>query len=141
MKKELLVLRAWLSMLRKTRQIRRDINVRFLSETKLSISRFDALSALERAGKDGIRAKDLSAELFVTEGNISQLVSALIDDGLVIRRSDKKDARVAIYSLSGKGKKLFSKAAAQHKKWMNEIFKTLSKSEIETLIGVLNKLL
>lgn len=134
------LLRSWLAFLRTAETVKKDLDSKFRAEFDLSISRFDVLSALDRVGRNGLRSGELSKQLFVSDGNTTQVISKLIAQGLVHRRNDERDARVAIYSLSDEGKDLFDLMAKRHLFWMQSIFAPLSEDEMEALRDILDKL-
>ena len=131
---------AWLDLLRASNVIKKDVDARFREEFDQSISRFDALAALERADREGLRAGALSRQLVVSEGNITQLMSKLLRDGLVQRRDDDRDGRVVIYSLSDEGRRLFNRMARAHRQWIRGIFAEFSEAELTALRELLHHL-
>lgn len=131
---------AWLDLLRASNVIKKDVDARFREEFDQSISRFDALAALERADREGLRAGALSRQLVVSEGNITQLMSKLLRDGLVQRRDDDRDGRVVIYSLSDEGRRLFNRMARAHRQWIRDIFAEFSEAELTALRELLHHL-
>ena len=131
---------AWLDLLRASNVIKKDVDARLREEFEQSISRFDALAALERADRRGLRAGALSRQLVVSEGNITQLMSKLLRDGLVEKRDDDSDGRVVIYSLSGDGRRLFDRMARAHRQWIRDIFRELSQAELTALRKLLQHL-
>jgi len=133
-------IRAWLDLLGASNAIKKSVDTQLRSAFGVSISRFDILSALERAGPDGLRAGVLSQQLMVTEGNTTQVTSPLIRDGLVKRKTSREDARVAIFTLTKKGERLFAKIAAEHQNWVGSVFSGLSKSELVAFRKILRKL-
>ena len=133
-------LRAWLDLLRASNVIKKDVDARFREEFDQSISRFDALAALERANRNGLRAGALSRQLVVSEGNITHLMSKLLRDGLVQKRDDDRDGRVVIYSLSGEGRRLFNRMARAHRQWIRDIFAGFSDAELTALRKLLHHL-
>lgn len=131
---------AWLDLLRSANVIKKDVDARFRLEFDQSISRFDALAALERANRNGLRAGALSRQLVVSEGNITQLMSKLLRDGLVLKRNDDSDGRVVIYSLSDEGKTLFNRMARAHRQWIRDIFSEFSDDQLTALRELLHQL-
>lgn len=131
---------AWLDLLRASNVIKKDVDARFREEFDQSISRFDALAALERADQRGLRAGALSRQLVVSEGNITQLMSKLLRDGLVQKRDDDRDGRVVIYSLSDEGRRLFNRMAREHRQWIRDIFAEFSGTELAALRELLRHL-
>ncbi len=131
---------AWLDLLRASNVIKKDVDARFREEFDQSISRFDALAALERADRGGLRAGALSRQLVVSEGNVTQLMSKLLRDGLVEKRDDDHDGRVVIYSLSGEGRRLFNRMARAHRQWIRDVFTGFSDAELIELRDLLHRL-
>ena len=133
-------LRGWLDLLSISNGLKKAVDTEMRTLFGISISRFDVLAALERAGSEGLRAGALSQMLMVTEGNTTQVAAPLIRDGLVKKRADKGDARVAILSLTRKGEKLFAQMAEEHALCINDAFSALSKNDIATLRRLLNRI-
>ena len=133
-------LRSWLDLLNASNAIKKSTDTAFRTQFGLSISRFDVLAALDRAGPEGLRAGALSQRLMVTDGNTTQVTAPLIRDGLVKRKTSREDARVAIFSLTKKGERLFARMAADHQDWIADIFADLSKSEMTTMRKLIGKL-
>lgn len=133
-------LRAWLDLLRASNVIKKDVDARFRLEFDQSISRFDALAALERANRNGLRAGALSRQLMVSEGNVTHTMSKLLRDRLVLKRHDDDDGRVVIYSLSDEGMKLFNRMARAHRRWIRDIFSEFSGDELTVLRKLLQQL-
>jgi len=125
--------RAWLALLKAANGLKKSVDARFRDRFGLSISRFDVLAALDRAGPQGLRAGALSQFLMVTEGNTTQVTAPLIRDGLVRRAAERDDARVAIYRLTKKGAALFAEMAAEHRRLITDAFEGLAEGELETL--------
>lgn len=134
------ITKAWLSLLKVSNSIKKSIDQQFRAQFNISISRFDVLSALQRGGRNGLRAGDLSRELIVSDGNTTQIMGKLVRDGLVFKRTDPKDARAVIYSLSDEGVSLFSQMAVAHSKWIKAAFEGLSAEDADTLNQILHQL-
>jgi len=117
--------KSWLALLTASNAIKKDIDARLRAQFDMSISRFDVLSALDRSKRNGLRAGQLSRQLFVSDGNTTQVMSKLVKEGLVLRRPDSHDARAINYSLSDEGKYLFDRMAAAHETWIRAIFDEL----------------
>jgi DNA-binding MarR family transcriptional regulator len=133
-------LRAWLSLLSTSNAIKKAVDARMRQRFGLSLSRFDVLAALDRAGEGGSTAGALTAHLKVTEGNTTQVTAPLIHDGLVSRTASAEDGRVAIFRLTKKGQKIFDQMAEANRRWVSDAFAALSPAEIATLRELLNAL-
>ncbi len=131
---------AWLDLLRTANRIKKAVDGRLKAEFGQSISRFDAMSALQRAGASGVRAGELSRMLVVSEGNVTQLMSKLVRDRLVRKGAHSHDARVVIYQLTDQGLSLFSAMAKQHRQWIAELFSGINDDETADLRALLEHL-
>ena len=132
--------RTWLALLRSANTIKKSLDQKFRAEYDISISRFDVLSALQRGNRNGLRAGDLSRQLIVSDGNTTQIMSKLIRDGLVLRRTDPKDARAVIFSLSDEGALLFTKMVISHREWLRDAFTGISAENLHELHELLQLL-
>lgn len=131
-------LRAWLALLAASQGLKKAVDAGFRSRFGHSISRFDVLSALDRAGPKGLRAGALTERLMVSDGATTQVTAPLIREGLVKRAADPKDGRVAIFSLTKKGEKVFAEMAAEHRAWIDDAFARLTPQQLKTLRRLLS---
>jgi DNA-binding MarR family transcriptional regulator len=133
-------LRAWLAMLSATNTLKKSIDARMRERFGLSLSRFDVLAALDRAGAEGLNGVTLSAQLKVTEGATTQVTAALVKLGLVRRDADPADGRAAIFRLTAKGQRSFALVAEQNRRWVRDAFAALRPAELATLHKLLTTL-
>lgn len=133
-------LRAWLDLLAASQGLKKAVDTGFRSRFRHSISRFDVLSALDRAGAGGLRAGALTERLMVSDGATTQVTAPLIREGLIKRNVDPKDGRVAIFTLTRKGERIFADMAAEHRQWIDEAFAGLSPRELKTLRRLLSQI-
>lgn len=133
-------LRAWLELLTAANTIEKGIDSQFRKQFGVSISRFDVLSALDRAGGAGLRISELTKKLLVTDGATTQVTASLIKDGLIKRRPCPDDGRAAILSLTRKGEKLFREMAALHRDWVADAFSAFTPQEIQSVRAMLKKI-
>lgn len=133
-------IKSWLSLLWASSAIKKSADTQLRAEFDVSISRFDVLSALDRGNRNGLRAGELSRQLFVSDGNTTQVMSKLIAEGYVLKRADKNDARAVLYSLSDEGKQLFDRMADMHGSWIQSVFGALSPDELAALRDMLDRL-
>lgn len=125
--------RAWLDLLSVAMTLKKRADAHMKAQFGLSLSRFDVLAALDRAGEAGLTGGGLSAWLRVTEGNTTQVTAPLIEDGLVQRTVSAEDGRVAHFSLTAKGKRLFARMAEENRAWVSEAFDRLSPDDLKAL--------
>lgn len=134
------VLRLWIELLGRSNAIKKDLDARLRSEFGQSLSRFDLLSALHRAGPDGLRASELSQFLLVTDGATSQLTPPLIREGLVEREPCPNDRRSVLFQLTPQGSALFERMADRHREWVCERFEGFSEDEVGVLLALARRI-
>ncbi len=132
--------RAWLALLAASRGLEKAVDAGFRTRFGHSISRFDVLSALDRARPEGLRAGALTERLMVSDGATTQVTAPLVREGLLRRTVDPNDGRVAIFSLTKKGERVFADMAAEHRAWIDEAFAQLSPAQMKTLRRLLNQI-
>src|SRR5579883_1727733 len=77
-------LRLWLKLLGCTLIVEKRLRARLDEDFATTLPRFDVLAALERH-PHGLRMSALSEFLLVSNGNVTGVVSRLIEEGLVTR--------------------------------------------------------
>lgn len=131
-----LSLRLWLRLLSCSMIVEKRIRARLDEEFDTTLPRFDVLAALERH-PEGLTMGQLSGYIMVSNGNVTAVVNRLLQDGWILRTTDKSDRRVATVRLSRKGRQVFLKMAAVHEQWIDHMFQGLSDQKIEELMNAL----
>jgi DNA-binding MarR family transcriptional regulator len=125
---------AWIRLMRVYHKLQRRAALTS-QRSGLSISRFDVLN---HAGvRDGRTQQELAAALFVTKGNICQLIDGMEADGLLERRRDGRSNRIY---LTDAGRALRRRILTDQEAELAARFQALSSSEQETLLRLLAKL-
>ena len=132
-------LRLWLKLLSCSMIVEKRLRARLEREFNTTLPRFDVLAALDRHAL-GLKMSALSESLMVSNGNVTGVVTRLIDDGLVTRTVDQEDRRSATVRLTRKGRDIFLKMAAAHEQWMDEMFADLSDNQPDDLMRSLMQL-
>jgi DNA-binding MarR family transcriptional regulator len=132
-------LRLWLRMLTCTLMIERRVRANLRERFAITLPRFDLMAQLERH-PHGLRMGELTRRLMVTGGNVTGLASQLVDEGLIERRSIPGDRRAHAVRLTAKGKRVFDAMAAEHERWMIELFAGLSPAQRPRLFDLLGAL-
>lgn len=132
-------LRAWLHLLKCSKQVEQAISDLFRSGYSSSLSRFDVLAQLDHVGAAGITTSGLGQRLLASKGNISRLLDRMEADGLIARRPCAHDRRVSHVVMTDKGGAMFRKMARDHEAWADEIFAGLSGAELEHLVTLLDR--
>jgi DNA-binding MarR family transcriptional regulator len=134
-----LTLRLWLRLLGCSTLIEKTVRARLTTEFDTTLPRFDVLAALERSPK-GLQLGELSRYLLVSNGNVTGVIARLTAEGLVDRRVDENDARVARVSLTPAGRAAFLEMAAAHEAWVESLFDGLGHDDQTELLTLLTRL-
>ncbi|MFC9998670.1 MarR family winged helix-turn-helix transcriptional regulator [Nocardia sp. NPDC127526] len=131
--------RTWLRLLATTNEIEQEIRTRLRERFGTTLARFDFLAQLERH-RDGLRMSALSRYLMVTGGNVTGLTDQLVGEGWVERIPDPIDKRATLVRLTRLGRTRFAEMAAEHERWLGEIFAGFGDADQQTLYELLGKL-
>lgn len=86
----------------------------------------------------------ISDELGVTRRNVTALVDALEDEGLVRRKAHPTDRRATVIELTSEGARTMERRFDEHRAAVAELFEELSEEdqrELATLLGTLREAL
>ena len=133
------VLKLWLRLLASSTQIENEVRRRLRERFDISLARFDYLSQLYRV-KEGMKMRELSRYLMVTGGNVTGLTDELERDGLVVREESPADRRASIVRLTARGRSSFETMAAEHERWIRELFAGLDAETVRQLHAQLGTL-
>jgi len=109
-----------------------ELNFRSLG---LNTAWFDVLARV--GAREGLTQNELADSLLVTKGNISQLLTKLVAEGLAERRADGRSQRLF---LTAQGQALAEKAVPQQERLLADSFQVLSPEELGELTRLLRKL-
>ena len=115
-------------------QLRREL------EDRITLARFDLLASLHR--EDGQTLASLSRALLVTAGNLTGLVDRAARDGVVERRPDPADRRLARVWLTNRGRALIRELLPAHARQVHELLGGLPAQErrdLRRLLGALRE--
>ncbi|HWV23619.1 MAG TPA: MarR family transcriptional regulator, partial [Thermomicrobiales bacterium] len=101
----------------------------------LSVSRFDVLN--HAGAHEGRTQQELADALFVTKGNICQLLDGMEADKLLYRR---RRGRTNLIYLTDEGRSLRQEALHEHERRITTDMSALSQDEQRTLLSLLRKL-
>lgn len=101
----------------------------------LTVSRFDILNHV--GIREGRTQNELADALFVTKGNVTQLLDSMEREGLLRRERDGRSKRVY---LTDTGRALREKMLPLEERHINDALSGLSETELETLSRILRKL-
>ncbi|MBW6417278.1 MarR family winged helix-turn-helix transcriptional regulator [Celeribacter sp. PS-C1] len=104
----------------------------------LNTASFDLLATLRRSGDPyALTAGDLMAQMMITSGTVTNRINRLEAQGLVVRRSDKDDARRAIVALTDAGFEVIERAVEDHVATQKRLTEMLSPEEFAQIDGLL----
>lgn len=104
---------AWESLFRAQVSVLRQLTAEFPTQ-EISFTEYDVLFNLSRAEGRSLRIRDLIPHLLLSQPSVSRLLDRLAARGLVDKRSDPRDARGTIVSLTPEGFELFKRVAVLH---------------------------
>ena len=132
-------LRLWLRLLSCTNQIGSRVRQNLQSSFDTTLPRFDLMAQLERAPQ-GLKMSELSQRMMVTGGNVTGITDGLEKEGLVVREIDSADRRVFRVKLTAEGQRQFRRMAAEHERWVVDLFGALSPRQKRQLMDLLGEL-
>jgi DNA-binding MarR family transcriptional regulator len=131
-------LRLWLRLFSCKVLIEAEIRRRLRDNFDMTLPRFDLMAQLDKVS-DGMTLSDLSKRMMVSNGNVTGLVERLVESGHLDRRTSETDRRVQFIRLTKLGRAEFRKMAAEHERWIADIFGDLSPKDIRELMRLLAK--
>jgi DNA-binding MarR family transcriptional regulator len=109
-----------------------------MQEPGVSYARMRLLGALHCGGPKIMSG--ISDELGVTRRNITALVDALEEEGLVRRRPHPTDRRATVIELTGEGARTMDTLYDEHRRSVAELFAELSDEDRRELVRLLGLL-
>lgn len=131
-------LRLWLRLLTCSTRIEQTIAQRLRDAFDTTLPRFDMLSALDRAGAQGLTMGEVSRMLMVSNGNVTGLAVRLKKDGL-IEALPGADRRVQRVRLTPLGQTRFAAMAQAHERWIEGLLAGLTEAEADDLTHLLER--
>lgn len=135
--------RLWLRLLSCTTLIERRLAGALRTRFGTTLARFDLLAQLahaQAAESTGLTMSELSRRLMVSNGNVTGLVSRLVREGLIRRRTSTTDRRAQIVCLTPKGERALATMIPEHHGWLREMFQELTPKEHERLYELVGAL-
>ena len=114
---------------------------RALKKLNMAPNVFSVLVTIRRKGIDAeINVKDIIPGVLITSGAMSNLITRLINTGLVTKRQDTLDARAMLVKLTPKGLKQIDEAMVIQAACERKLTQALSPSERKQLAVLLKKM-
>jgi DNA-binding MarR family transcriptional regulator len=131
-------IKLWLRLLTCSSLIESRLRSALREEFDTTLPRFDFMAQLERV-PEGLTMGDLSRRMMVSGGNVSGIAAQLVSEGLVDRSPVPDNRRTFMVKLTPKGQRSFRKMAQQHEQWVIKLLGHLEQSEVEQLMGLLDR--
>jgi len=125
-----------LRLLSTSRLIEREVDALMRARFDSSIARFDFLSALDRHGP--MTLGEVSAQLLVSNGNVTQLRTRLEADGLIETEQDENDRRIHRVRLTKRGEGVFKRMAKAHAARVAALLGGLTQADAQALMRLLD---
>lgn len=141
--REVSAVRLWLRLLSCTMLIERQLAGALRTRFGTTLARFDLLAQLAHARateSSGLTMSELSRRLMVSNGNVTGLVSRLVREGLIRRRTSSTDRRAQIVCLTPKGERALAEMIPDHHAWLTEMFDGLSTADRDRLYELIGDL-
>lgn len=114
---------------------------RVFAEHDLEPWEFDVLATLRRSGPPfQLTAGELMSSMMVTSGAVTNRIDRLEGRGLIRRDKDSEDGRIVRVVLTAEGLRKIDSALPDHAANELRLVAALTRSERDTLIGLLRKL-
>lgn len=115
-------LRAWQALLHAYHDVVRTLDREMQDEHDLTLADYDVLLRLALAPNKALRMSDLAERVLMSPSGTTRLVDRLTKRGLVERREDPADGRVAMAHLTEAGARHLRRAAKTHLRGIREHF-------------------
>ena len=125
-----------LRLLAASRLIEREVDALMRAKFGSTIARFDFLSALDRHGP--LTLGEVSQCLLVSNGNVTQLRTRLLADGLIATERNGADRRVQLVRLTRQGESVFKQMAKAHAACVNALLRDLTQADKNALSRLLD---
>ena len=111
-----------------------------LSMHGISFKEFQLLLNLSSASAQTMRRIELAESIGLTASGVTRMLAPMVKIKLVEKELNPRDARVSLVKLSKAGNKIFKDALVTFGQSVDGLTKKLSKSEVQQLLKLIEKL-
>lgn len=134
--------RAWRAFIYTHATVVPTLDQELVAALGLSLTQFEVLNRLRRAGTHGLRMSELASRLVLSPSGVTRAVDQLERRGLVERSVFEGDRRGSLATLTKEGRVLLRRATTVHVQGLREHFLThMSRTELEHLVTALEAVL
>jgi DNA-binding MarR family transcriptional regulator len=130
---------ALVSLLRTTDVVRRHLG-RCTHESEVTPQQYNVLRILRGAGEEGIPTLEIASRMIEQTPGITRLLDRLEAKGLVRRKRCPEDRRQVLCWITAPGLALLAELEKPVAQAAKDAFRNLSAAEVETLLGLLERL-
>jgi len=133
--------RAWQSLLHAHHDVNRSLDRELRRHHDLLLGEYDVLVRLARAPGRALRMTELAQRVMLSPSGLTRLADRLEARGLIERRPDPADGRVALASLTTAGLRTARRAAVTHLRGIRHHFTgRLSETQLRQVAVALEKI-
>jgi DNA-binding MarR family transcriptional regulator len=115
-------MRAWQALLHAHHDVVEGLDRELREAHGITFAEYDVLLRLGRAPERALRMSDLAERVLLSPSGVTRLVDRLAARGLLERRTEPTDGRVALASVTTEGSRLLRRAARTHLRGIREHF-------------------
>ncbi len=131
-------MRAWQALLHAHHSVIQVLDRELREDHGLTLAEYDALLRLARSPDRALRMTDLAERVMISPSGLTRMVDRLVTRGLVQRRSNTSDARIALACLTDDGLRHLKIAARTHLRGIREHFTgRLSETQLRNVASAL----
>ncbi len=121
-------------------KLTQELNRRLRQEFSLSLPKYDVLQAIDCAENNEITMSDLSRELFVSNANMTGMISRLQSENLIEKKILPSDRRICSVRLTDEGRQKLHEASEKHDIWIREFMSDINEDQLDNLNDFLDKI-
>lgn len=130
--------RLWLRLLACTTLVSGKLRRNFREQFDFTLPRFELLAQLDQE-PGGLVLGELSKRLMVSAGNITPILTRLMEEGYITRAIEPRPPRANRLPHRGRPQK-FRRMAKKHGQWLNEMFQDLEIEDLDAMTQQLSRL-